>query len=435
MEKLQQINNIIAIMFFAAYFYQLLYILIALPEKRRENTHPAVMHRFAVLISARNEELVLPQLLDSIKHQNYPAELIDIFVAADNCTDSTAEVARKAGAVVWERQNKEKIGKGYALAFLLDNIKECYSDIIYDGYLILDADNLLDVNYIAEMNKSFSEGYRILTSYRNSKNYDSNWIAAGYSLWFLREAKYLNRSRHRINVSCAVSGTGFLVHRDIIEKNGGWKHFLLTEDIEFTVDSVLQGETIGICERAVLYDEQPVTFAQSWRQRLRWAKGFLQVFGKYGFKLIVKFVKSGSFSCFDMVMSTMPAIFLSVLGIVVNFSAAVFCLLTSHPELGLVLKSILESVRDIYLVFFSVGLLTTVTEWKMIYAKASRKILYMFSFPIFMFTYIPIAVAAMFLKVEWKPIRHNIARSLADMLSAAGETEETAEKRQIPRVG
>ncbi len=85
----------------------------------------------------------------------------------------------------------------------------------------------------------------------------------------------------------------------------------------------------------------------------------LQVFGKYGFKLIVKFVKSGSFSCFDMVMSTMPAIFLSVLGIVVNFSAAVFCLLTSHPELGLVLKSILESVRDIYLVFFSVGLLTT----------------------------------------------------------------------------
>ena len=246
MEKIQQINNIIAVLFFAAYFYQFVYILIALPEKRRENAHPEVMHRFAVLISARNEEHVLPQLLHSIKRQNYPAELIKIFVVADNCTDSTAEVARKSGAVVWERQNKERVGKGYALAFLMDNIKENRLDIVIDGYIILDADNLLDINYIAEMNKSFSEGYRILTSYRNSKNYDSNWIAAGYSLWFLREAKYLNRSRHRINVSCAVSGTGFLVHREIIDRNGGWKHFLLTEDIEFTVDAVLQGETIGI---------------------------------------------------------------------------------------------------------------------------------------------------------------------------------------------
>ena len=386
MEKIQQINNIIAVLFFAAYFYQFVYILIALPEKRRENAHPEVMHRFAVLISARNEEHVLPQLLHSIKRQNYPAELIKIFVVADNCTDSTAEVARKSGAVVWERQNKERVGKGYALAFLMDNIKENRLDIVIDGYIILDADNLLDINYIAEMNKSFSEGYRILTSYRNSKNYDSNWIAAGYSLWFLREAKYLNRSRHRINVSCAVSGTGFLVHREIIDRNGGWKHFLLTEDIEFTVDAVLQGETIGICEKAVLYDEQPVTFTQSWHQRLRWAKGFLQVFGKYGMKLMGKFIKSGSFSCFDMVMSTMPAIFLSVLGISVNLGTMMFCLFTHHPELNLLLKSILESVRNIYLIFFSVGFLTTVTEWKMIYAKARRKILYMFSFPVFIFT-------------------------------------------------
>ena len=65
------------------------------------------------------------------------------------------------------------------------------------------------------------------------------------SLWFLREAKYLNNPRSLLGTSCAISGTGFLIHRDILNKQKGWKHFLLTEDIEFSVDNVLQGEKIG----------------------------------------------------------------------------------------------------------------------------------------------------------------------------------------------
>ena len=48
------------------------------------------MYRYAVLIPARNEEKVIPHLIASIKGQTYPAELIDIFVIADNCTDATA---------------------------------------------------------------------------------------------------------------------------------------------------------------------------------------------------------------------------------------------------------------------------------------------------------------------------------------------------------
>jgi cellulose synthase/poly-beta-1,6-N-acetylglucosamine synthase-like glycosyltransferase len=136
------------------------------------------------------------------------------------------------------------------------------------------------------MNKVFSDGYDIITSYRNSKNYDSNWISAGYSLWFLRESKYLNYSRMLLDTSCAISGTGFCVSRSVIEKDGGWKYYLLTEDIEFTIDHVLKGYKIGFAPNAVLYDEQPTTFSQSWLQRLRWSKGFLQVWMKYGGRLI-----------------------------------------------------------------------------------------------------------------------------------------------------
>ena len=91
------------------------------------------------------------------------------------------------------------------------------------------------MNYISEMNKLFDNGYKVITSYRNSKNFNSNWISAGYALWFLRESKYLNNARMILNTSCAISGTGFLVSDEIIKRNNGWKYHLLTEDLEFSV--------------------------------------------------------------------------------------------------------------------------------------------------------------------------------------------------------
>lgn len=134
----------------------------------------------------------------------------------------------------------------------------------YDAYLVLDADNILDPNFISEIEKVYSSGYEIVTCYRNSKNYGDNWISAGYALWFLREAQYLNNARMRLGSSCAVSGTGFLFSDGVLEACGGWNFFLLTEDIEFTIDNVVRGEKVGYAAGAVLYDEQPTSFAQSW---------------------------------------------------------------------------------------------------------------------------------------------------------------------------
>ncbi|HPX00029.1 MAG TPA: glycosyltransferase family 2 protein, partial [Sedimentibacter sp.] len=216
-------NIIILIIFTGFYSYQIFYLFVAL-FKKGKNLKASKNHRYAVVIAARNESAVIVQLIKSIKRQNYPGELLDIYVAADNCTDNTAEVARSAGAIVFERFNKQFVGKGYALDYAFKNI--IYKKTCYDAYFVFDADNLLDENYISEMNKVFDNGYKIVTSYRNSKNYDTNWLTAGYSLWFLREAKYLNNSRMILNTGCAISGTGFMVSDDIIRKNNGWKHHL-----------------------------------------------------------------------------------------------------------------------------------------------------------------------------------------------------------------
>lgn len=420
---LRYFNFAMFLVFLFFYFYQFFYMFVALKQKLSEKkivkAEQLKLNKYAVIIAARNEELVISELIKSIQKQRYPKECIDIFVVADNCTDQTAKIAKKAGAIVRERFNPTKIGKGYALDFMFQIIKREYSSKGYDGYFIFDADNLLDENYMYEMNRTFNDGYRVATSYRNSKNFDQNWITAGYAIWFLHEAEYLNLPRMTLNTSCAISGTGFLVHSDIINKNGGWIHHLLTEDIEFSIYQILKGEKIGYCKNAVFYDEQPITFRQSWRQRLRWAKGFYQVLMTYGKELMLCIFKrkQNSFSCFDMTMTIMPAMILTNFSILVNGSFYAAVLFGVFEKVRIVDTTILmmQSIGMYYSVMLCMALMTTFTEWKRIHCAGWKKIAYSFTFPFFMMTYIPISIVALFKEVEWKQIPHTVVKSIDDV--------------------
>ncbi len=118
METLATINFLMAALFAACYCYQAVFALVRLLGKRRTFTAKKLC-RYGVLIAARNESAVIGQLIDSIHGQDYPQDLVDVYVVADNCTDDTARIAREHGAQVFERFNKLQVGKGYAMAFLL----------------------------------------------------------------------------------------------------------------------------------------------------------------------------------------------------------------------------------------------------------------------------------------------------------------------------
>lgn len=416
MHTIETINAAIMALFFICYSYQFYYVAVALLRRRREEkTTREPTHRLAVLIAARNEENVIGELLASIRAQNYPEELVDIYVGADNCTDQTAAVARAHGAQVFERTDSVRVGKGYVLNFLLREIALLGER--YDAYVVLDADNVLDPNFLREIERTHDSGYEIVTCYRNSKNYGDNWISAGYALWFLREACYLNAPRMTCGNSCAVSGTGFLFSDRVLRTCGGWNFFLLTEDIEFTIDNVTRGVKIGYAGGAVLYDEQPTSFRQSWRQRLRWAKGYLQVFRKYGASLLSGICR-GSFSCYDMTMNIMPAAVLTGASVVVNLYAAAVNF-TSGGSMAALGLSVLQTIASLYLTLFLLGAITTATEWRNIHCEERKKFLYVFTFPLFMLTYIPICIASLFTKVEWKPIRHERAMTLEQIKGGA----------------
>ena len=414
------VNFVIGVIFFVMYFYQIIYLIVGLVDKQRTKKAytPKRYRKIAVLISARNESKVIGELVRSIQQQDYPKDKLHVFVVADNCTDDTAEICRRLGCTVFERFNKQYVGKGYAMNFAFEKI---FADPAndYEAFLVLDADNLLTPNYVSEMNKIFDKGYRVTTSYRNSKNYAQNWISSGYGLWFLREAEYLNRPRYVLHNSCAISGTGFMVAADVIKERGGWNYHLLTEDIEFTAATVITGEKIGYAAEAMLYDEQPITFKQSWNQRMRWAKGFYQVLGKHGFGLF-KGIFKGNFSAFDMLMNIMPALLIMLACLVFNGGMFLYVsLFVDAAVKGQLLAAcgtaVLFSLGYYYCMLFFLGAVTTVTEWEKILASSWMKVRTMFTFPLFMFTYVPIAVVAIFKKVEWTPIEHTVVKSIEDM--------------------
>lgn len=409
--ELMMLSQAMMAALFVCCLYQGFYTLLTLVKKPHYPA-PACQRRYAVLICARNEQAVLPQLLESIRAQDYPGGA-DVYVAADNCTDATAAVARAGGATCFERFDREQIGKGYALDYLLHRIWALGRR--YDGYFVFDADNLLQPDFLRQMDAAFGPECPIVTGYRNSKNY-RGWIAGGYALCFIREARYLNAARMMLGTSCTVTGTGFLVSEQILREAGGWPWHLLCEDFQFSAEQILAGRRIGYCANAEFFDEQPETLAASIPQRMRWCKGFMQVLTRYGFSM-ARGALRGNFACADVLLCNMPMILFSALSLIF---AAASSLLAGHP--AALLGTVAMMAAGSYLSLLGMGALACATEWKHIHASAGQKVLSCFTFPLYMATYLPIALAACFAKVGWTPVRHTVQMDLGQLKARGRKT-------------
>lgn len=416
-------NTIVGLVFSVCFLYQVVFFFIGLIRGQVKIPPAKKQHTYAFFIAAHNEEAVIANLVKSIKDQDYPSELIDVFVVADACTDNTAQAAREAGAIVYERNDLSRKGKSWVMDYGFDRILREYPGK-HEAFFIFDADNLLSRDYVTIMNDAFDQGYLALTSYRNSKNFGSSWISSAYATWFIREARYLNNARMICHTSCAVSGSGYLVSAKLIEGMKGWDFHTLTEDIQFSTFCAIHGVRIGYAP-AEFFDEQPVTLKASIKQRMRWTKGFYQVlftYGRHMFKSIGKFHR---FAAYDMLMVVGPAMLLTLMCLLVNVTfIAVGSLshgfLATDSEIEMAIGSIIMMLAYMYGTFFVMGLSTTITEWKHIHCPQKWRIFTnLFTFPLFMFTYVPLTVAALFLKVDWVPTPHDVSVTLDEVLDGA----------------
>lgn len=386
-------------------------------------------HRYAILVAARNEEAVIGHLIDSIQKQDYPSDLVDIFVVADNCTDATASNVRRLGAICYERTDPNHRTKGFALQFLVEQIRRDYGIDTYDGYFIFDADNLLKNDYISRMNDAFDSGEKIITSYRNTKNFGDNWISASYGLHWLRTIRTEHRARSVFHLATRIQGTGFLFASELIKN--GWNYTSLTEDRAFCADAVAAGYSISYQDAAEFYDEQPTNLPIAFRQRIRWAKGHLQAFAETGPKLFKHIFAPASLSdrkstastfhtsswyhrfldnlrlrvmSFDMLAvvfprslftSTHKVLFLLIIALQTDSSLLSLTLTT----LGAFLLSYLSNIAVASYIFF-------IERRRIVPIPLHKKIWYCVAFPLFDVIGKLSMIFALFTKVEWKPIPH-----------------------------
>lgn len=366
-------------------------------RKQIKNHKPKT--RFNILIAARNEGKVIGNLIASLKNQDYPKDLYKIYVIPNNCTDDTEEVAKKAGAKIISCDIPVKT-KGEVLKHVFAKFMDKDD---FDAFAIFDADNIVDPNWLKEMNNTLLSGFNVAEGNRDSKNVSDNWLSGSYSLFYYMQNLFFNKARLNLGLSAAINGTGFVVKKSVIEKYG-FDPKTLTEDSEFTAQCSLNGERIAYVEKAITYDEHPIRFKDSWNQRKRWSKGTLQCLRIYGGRLFLNIFKNGNMTSLDMLMMFMAPI-------VQVISLILFLVLIEFRFLGIELFDLFSYLFASGILFFIVtyliGVATNVFVFAINRQKISEVLSSVFLFALFIFTWIPINIVCLVKKdVTWKPITH-----------------------------
>ena len=284
MNYVEIINLIFSIIGALFALYLLHFVFFAISGLIRHKTYPKTEEkcRYLVLCSAKNEENVIGRLIHSIREADYPQEKLDILIVAHNCTDRTAEIASSLGAKVIIDDNEEEKTLGCAYKYAFEHFGSLSS---YDGVIVFNADNTVAKDYFEKLNDAFVYYGKkdAVTTFRHSLNMNEGILPAIYCYYFSTSCLLAFSGRNNFGLSGRITGCGFLLPASHLEN--GWKYVSITEDIEYSADAVLRGETIRFCYDATFYDEQPTKFKTMWFQRLRWIKGQQIVSAMYFGKL------------------------------------------------------------------------------------------------------------------------------------------------------
>lgn len=390
------------------WLYQFIISLCSFVKIKEKPLKEDKQHRFMTIIPAHNEEKVVVNLVESLKKLDYPKDLYDIYVIADNCTDKTAEVAKKAGAIVYERFDEAHKTKGHALQwFLAQKIEE---DAPYDAFCIFDADNIVDENFLKVMNKKLCQGEEVVQGYKDIKNPSDSWVSAGYAIFYWTMHRFYHLARYNIGLSPLMNGTGFMVKFDVI-KPQGWNTKTLTEDIEFSLKRIIEGKKLGWARDAIVYDEQPVGFKQSWTQRSRWTVGHMQCLKEYTKPLAEAVVKNKTVMNFDgllYMLGTTPMLILTMVLVIVNIVLFATGAMSGLDFTIQMLKYIIPTL----LVLPFMGLVVLYLEKKPIKPMIKGLLTY----PIFMGSWLLINIKCLFKRdTEWKKIDHVNDKKIEDL--------------------
>lgn len=368
--------QVIVVLFTVYYFFLAFFGL----SKTSEKIDVKPEKRFAIVVAAHNEATVIGQLVENLHILKYPTHLYDIFVIADNCSDTTAEVARRAGAQVFERFNLEDRGKGFAIEWgfaKLFGLKKSY-----DAVAIFDADNLVHPEFLAVMNQRLVRGEKVIQGYLDAKNPTDTWIAGTFAICFWVVNHVWHLAKYNLGLSSCLAGTGMVISYDVLKRHG-WGATCLTEDLEFTMKCLMEGIPTSWAHTAIVYDEKPLTFMQSWRQRKRWAQGHFDVAARYIPRLFAEGFERKDIRLLDAILHLLQPHFLILSSIFVMLSyvhqSEPFYTDILYAFVPWEIWSVVAVCQYIFPLVVLVKIKAPLKSW-----------LYMLLYPVFIYSWIPI---------------------------------------------
>lgn len=375
----------------------------------------APQKRIACVVAARNEAAVIGPLVDSLLAQDYPRALFEVIVAPNNCTDDTEAVAAAHGARIFRPTGPIR-SKGDVLAQVVDEVvlKENF-----DAMCVFDADNLAGRQFLARMNDALCAGAQAAQGFRDSKNPEQTAISGCYSICYWMVNRFYNAARASLGLSALVNGSGFAVSTGLLRALGGWRTVTMTEDYEFSAQCALNGHKVHFVPDAVVYDEQPLTFAQSWRQRRRWTTGSLQGLQTYGPALFWHALRRRSAVCFDMFLTFLLP-FAQLVGAVLALAGAAPLLLTGGIVLGGIALRGLLAIALLAGASLLACMLGTVLAAALTVALKKGRVdgmwLSVASFWVFALSQTVLTLLSFVSKEKsWKPIAHTSVKRLDDL--------------------
>lgn len=276
-----------------AYLYFLMFVYL-MSENKEFPKHPALVKRFGIIIPAHDEAEVIRSTLDSMRRIEYPQELFDVVVIADNCSDETAAIVRDTGFKCLERFDIHKKGKGYALEYAFNQLLP--ND--YDAFVVIDADSIVSADFLAYMNLRLQKGQAVIQAYDGLSNPDSSALTYMFYVGNIIENKLFYAAKERLGLPIMLRGNGMCFSRTIIERYP-WRAFSIVEDTEYGLNLVKAGIRIHFASEMKVLAKQPENLKQAHTQRLRWASGNATLSKGYAIRLMWQGIKERRFDLVD----------------------------------------------------------------------------------------------------------------------------------------
>lgn len=188
--------------------------------------------RLAVLVPAHDEEVLVGRCVDTLLAQDYPRDLVRVVVVADNCTDSTAEVARARGAEVLERTDAVNRGKGHALNWAMATLGSAGSDI--DAFVVVDADSITEPGLLRALATAAEAGASVVQADYGALVEGTDDRAQLRAAAFLLFHRVRFSGKARLGLPCSLVGNGMLFTRQVVAEHP-WTAFSEVEDLEYSL--------------------------------------------------------------------------------------------------------------------------------------------------------------------------------------------------------